>query len=563
MGMLDYSEFGTSKLGYQDQLKGLDTDLLEVMKLRAQREKAAQEASYHNAEIAQKNQLLQRQLNNDATKKHDDELKSARELQEKVNVLLANGDTEGAKALIAASGGENQAAAPATPPSAPQTAPSAPPADLPAAVRAQTPPTQDTSPASPAALPSTSSEGAGDIHLGEEPRPQDEPIRRLETPTAAQMRPMSMPGLVEAMRARHSPPAKPPEAALMRTFSPTIEGAAQTPEAPTPNPPQNPPGQMFTYKTPDGRTVTLDAEQVRSGNRKRVAQEFLDTQVELAKRLHQSAAGQPPEVAAATRREARQRVEDANRLSGYIASGVVALDQAGTQAELGVRERSGQQASSDLETRREAAALQRTRIMAAAAAQRQRASLGPVGEPDRRDLARYQADVSEIKKNTLANKDIQQLRNDREAVTHLANPNGPQFQLATDAMVKAATGGRVSVTLEQNYLKAQGMLTGIENRIYKETHGGKNMPSVVAAYRKVAKDAHDELSRQLLSDANAFEEKAGVKSHWYQRPEFRPYVLDNRRAHYEALGLPPPPDPVEQSAAAPPADSDEEFINGP
>lgn len=347
MGMLDFSEFGTSKLGYQKQLEGLSTDLIQAMRLREERKKNAQEASYRNAQIAHQNQQLQRLVNQDAERKKHEDLTDAAALEEKVHALLAAGDEEGARALIAARGGQNPAPGPtqaAGPPPEDLTLGSAAPPDVTKqAEDIVNPPALDASPAPPAALPSTPPEGAGDIHLDED-KPAGAPIID-RPPTAAEIRPMTRGGLIEAMRARHqqqpqvaAETSAAPEEASVRAFSPSTQASAET------APPAQAPAQKFTYITPDGRTVSLDAEQVRSGEMRRRAKEFYDAEIEQAKALHQSAAGQPPEVAAATRREAKKRMEDAARLRAHIESGAVAVKEAGVQAELGIRGRATQEA---------------------------------------------------------------------------------------------------------------------------------------------------------------------------------------------------------------------------
>lgn len=528
MGLLDFSQFGNDKLGYQAQLQQANASLDEVIRNRALREKQAQEASFKNAEIAQKNQLLQRQLAKDTEDKARYDQTKSIEGTKAVLDRLGTGDEEGARALGSPYGITFDPEKEATP-SQPDARPLPPEAR--AMIARQ--PSQEVSPEVAdimAPLPEIPVHGTGDAQ-----EPVEGPKQHFNADTG--------------------------EVSMTR-MDPSTQGSMEmapneTVAPPQPEAPAAPVRRPLTFHTPSGQTVSVDTERQRSGVRQRQAEDFLNAHLADADALFQSAAGKPPEVAARIRAEASQQRGDIRRLAAHIASGAVEPQNAGAQEELGVRQRSTQAAQSDLETRKERAAMDRTRVQAAATNAR---TLPAVGEPDRRDLARYQADVSEIKKNTLANADIKQLRSDREALSALADPNGPQFQLATDAMVKAATGGRVSVSLEKRYLTAMGLLDGAENWAYKNYpgHHGRNMPSVVAAFKKVATDASAELGRQLQSDADAFEEKAGVRSHWYQRPEMRAHVLDNRRAHYRALGLSPPADP-EQTAS--PADDDEAFIN--
>lgn len=520
MGLLDYGEFGNSKLGYQPQIQQFSDSITEILRARQAKAKLDEERAYHQAEVEQ------RRTHDNATiaLKNQETLAAEARRAEEQKRFDANRGAEGTKALLerlragdveggVALGGAYgvQRSAPPAPPEEPAQAPRA----LPPEVRPQ--------------IPDTASE-----------------------------KPPGQEGDVDAVSGSPVKPTEPPP------FDPGVEAPPARPKTPT----QSASGAASGYSgkmgfdLPGGGSFSVDPETQRVGNRAQLAEDFKAQHRVVAEAKFRSAGGRPPEVAAQIRAEAQQDMADIDRVAAHIASGAAVPSAAGGELEAGVRQRRAEGFQAGEGDKNRAAAMARTQVMASAANGRHADTLPPAGEPDPKVQSRYQADVAEIKNNTLTKADLKQLRSDREALAALADPSGPGFQLATDAMVKAATGGRVSVTLEQNYLKAMGLLTGAENWAYKQTHGGKSMPAVVATFRKIAAAANHEIGTQLQSDAAAFEEKAGVKSHWFQRPEMRAYVLDNRRAHYQALGLPVPPDPQPQARGAPAQDDDEAFIDG-
>lgn len=530
MGMLDYERFGnTGELGYQRQIGQFSDAITDIMRARAARAKLDAETSYRNAELAQK-------------KRHDD-LEQQRHTQSrnsegatKVTELLAKGDTDGAR-LVGSQYGIEVGGEPPVP--APEASRPLPPDVRMLADQSRLP--------EPELHPPQQRPGLLDEQLHAPGQPvQEPPPDGIPAGDRAQK-------IAEDIAAVGQPkPEAPGDVSIQRTRTVTEPFAAE--ELP-PEPPAAPKASTaVTVRLPDGRVVTVDHDTAQRAQRKQAADEFRTSQHAIARQKFLSAAGRPPEVAAKIRAEALQDMQDIDRVAAHLESGAAEPKAASGELEMSTRQRRAESFQSEQNQLNRDAAMARTRVSAAAAAAREERRLPQAGEPDPKVYARYQADVAEAKKNTLAAKDMQDMRLLDKLHAEFRNPNGPQHQLAIDTLTREAVGGRAPVQLAQNLQHAIGLYNSAANWAYKQTHNGQNLPEVVAMYRKAVDDSWRVSVAQRKADAAAFEEAAGTRSQHFRVPELRPYVLDKVREHYTALGL-PVPDYARAQSDQPPANS--------
>lgn len=524
MGMLDYDRFGA--LGYQPQIQQFSDAITEIMRARQAKAKLEEERSYHQGELTQKRthdniaiaHENQRLTLEQAKRDEDQKRYEAGRATEGTKAILERaraGDTPGMTALGGAYGMLDKP---------PEETRALPPEV--AALAAREP---------PAPPPSHIPEG-----------PEVDPIANAVANVGQKPQPKGLgPDAIVEPDLGPGPPASD-----VRRFDPNAQGFTGASDQPAQAPPHQAP---VSFKLPGGGSFSVDPEQQRTGNRKQMADDFRSTHRARAEEMFRSAAGRPPEVAAQIRAQAQQEMDDVDRLAAGIESGSLVASGAGNQLEAGVRQRRAEGSANDLETRREAGALQRAYITAGAAANRQAANQPPAGEPDPKVESRYQADVSEAKRNSLAPADMKELRTIDKLRKDLENPNGPQHQLAIDNITRLAVGGRAPVALAQALQGSIGLYQSAENWAYRQTHGGVSMPEVLDQYRKAMNEYHEVSLTQRQADAAAFDEQAGIRSHWYQVPEMRARVIDHGRSYYRQLGLPIPPEYGPAAPSAPPS----------